>query len=266
MDTKRFQADWMVGDLATLEENISNLPTQRIQPYYRSKAFISKIGINPLISAASPIFFLTEQIELSETPFDLDQFHEHMVHEVKAFENQVQTQGYHSHIVLAARYVICLWVDETILNTKWGRQSLWQNHLLINLSETGENKSFFLLLSHCLQDPSSYLHLLELLYLCLSLGFEGEYRYIERGHIQLAKVYDNLFHCIQQQRGEVSKQLEISMVENATPNKYLKRLLLRSTSLFIAVLLPITTYFVINHYLENNAKQINKKITAMVAD
>ena len=271
MDIKQFQADWT--ELEQIKPLLEEIPTaplaHRIQPYLRSKAFTSQIGINSLIAAAAPIFFLTEKIELSETPLDLTQFHEDMVHEIIAFETQAKTLGYHTHIVLAARYILGLWVDETILNTRWGRQTGWGNQLLLvdnTQSELNDNKSFFLILKHCLQEPATYIDLLELLYLCLSLGFEGEYRHMERGHIQLAKVYDNLYHCIQKQRGEVSKELDIKMAEEVSQENGLAKLLIRSLVVFAAIVTPITAYIFMNNQLKTDLTTLNKTIVSSLEE
>jgi type VI secretion system protein ImpK len=44
--------------------------------------------------------------------------------------------------------------------------------------------------------------MLELIYLCLSIGFEGKYRIMERGASQLDIVRDALYRQIRQVRGE----------------------------------------------------------------
>src|SRR5579871_4241228 len=152
MDIKR------MGSELVEETVLVNSLIQRVQPYYRSKAFVSQIGINPLIAATAPVFFLIEKFQQANIVPDLVALHDDLIHEIKAFENHAQTHGYKSQTVLAARYILCLWTDEMILNTPWGKNGGWTNFLLAQIDHKRHTheKSFFALLEHCLQDMPTY--------------------------------------------------------------------------------------------------------------
>ncbi|MFT3742252.1 MAG: type IVB secretion system protein IcmH/DotU [Gammaproteobacteria bacterium] len=235
----------------------SQLPA-KLQPYYRSKAFVSQIGINPLIAAAAPIFFLVEKFQLLSQQPDLARLRENLIHEIKAFENQAQHHTYKSPFIIAAQTILCLWADEMVLSTRWGKDSYWQEFLLAHsrLLELPENASFFAILTHCMQDAEQYIDLLELCYLCLSLGFEGEYRYLERGYIQLAEIRDSLYHLILRQRGEISKQLEIKSQTVVTTERWLPRVLTQSLFITVSLITCISSYFLLNHQLTQTLNRI----------
>ena len=55
--------------------------------------------------------------------------------------------------------------------------------------------------------PVKHLHLLELMYLCLSLGFEGKYRVMPRGTLELEVIRDSLYRQIRQLRGDVPSEI-----------------------------------------------------------
>lgn len=264
MEIKQYQISWTETGIqkSPLEETPSNSLTQNPQPYFRSKAFVSQIGINPLIASASPLFFLVEKTQRVDFVSDVLKLREDLIHEVKAFENQAQSHDYRPHYILAARYVICLWIDEMILNTTWGKQHEWNKQSLIAHipTESGEEKSFFLILNHCMQDIPNYVDLLELQYLCLSLGFEGEYRYLERGHLLLAQIRDNLYHSIQRFRGEISDQLEITTLEYKPQGKNRLPVLLRLGILFSTLFTVLISYFVMHNALQHNFKSTNALI------
>src|SRR5690625_452076 len=57
------------------------------------------------------------------------------------------------------------------------------------------------------QAPGENLMMLELMYLCLSLGFEGRYRRANRGRDALEQIKDELFRLIRQYRGEHERSL-----------------------------------------------------------
>jgi len=61
---------------------------------------------------------------------------------------------------------------------------------------------FFRLLKSLGDNPTHNLHLLELMYLCLSFGFEGRYRLSPDGRDKLTRIREWLFNLIQTQRGQ----------------------------------------------------------------
>jgi len=268
MNTEILNSPLTVG-VATAESDTDKLMLQqlgnlsaRVNSYYRSKIFTSEIGINPLIAAASPIFAIVEKLAKTRYISDISKLHQDLTHEIKAFENKIQTQGYRSQIILAARYVLCAWIDEVILNTEWGIDSEWDKRRLVNnLQESAAgNQQFFVLLDRCSQDPAIYIDLLELMYLCLILGLEGDYRYLERGHIQLSSLIDNLYQCIRQQRGDFSKNLEVKL-EVATKPRTLNRSLLLPILCFIgSIVIIISLYCALNYRLNQQTNLANQAL------
>lgn len=221
--------------------------------YYRSKAFVSKIAINPLVAAAAPLFFLVEKIQNLNLQPATEQLSTDLLHEVKAFETQAQQHGYSPKIWLAARYVLCAWIDEIIARTPWGHEINWQLQDLVdtNGNDRKENRSFFLLLNHCSQDPSKYLEILELLYLCMSLGYEGEYRHMDRGYILLAEIRDNLYHTISRHRQKQEPQLVLQTQPQLLQEKMLPRLLIRSFFITLLVTSVISSFIYSKIQLKN---------------
>mgnify|MGYP003621116381 FL=1 len=50
----------------------------------------------------------------------------------------------------------------------------------------------FQLIERFSREPAKNLYLLELLYVCLSLGFEGRFRVESRGTLELESIRDNI--------------------------------------------------------------------------
>src|SRR5690606_28779404 len=74
-------------------------------------------------------------------------------------------------------------------------------------NETFGGEKFFQLLERLSRNPVKHLHLLELMYLCLSLGFEGKYRVMPRGTLELEVIRDSLYRQIRQLRGDVPSEI-----------------------------------------------------------
>jgi type VI secretion system protein ImpK len=164
---------------------------------------------NVLTGAASSLLSLVAQLRNTSTHTDIPSLRFSIIEEVKQFEIKVRNQNVSSEQVQAARYALCSLLDETILNTPWGCNSIWSTQGLLILfdKETVGGEKFFLILKNCIQQPSTHLDLLELLYFCLCLGFEGRYRVEDHGSSKLEEIRENTYLTIQRQRGDVERSL-----------------------------------------------------------
>lgn len=189
-------------------QDFSRAPLVGAQQRLQSNAFAVSIAVNPLVAAASPLLAIATQLsELTAAP-NLTQLHQDLSHEIKAFESKAHNLGYRAQLILAARYLLCATLDEIILNTPWGKDSEWrsQNLLITFQREPWGGDRFFLILERCSEDPALYLDILELGYLCLSLGFQGRYQGAQKMH-GLAAFIDNLYDVIRHQRGTATRRL-----------------------------------------------------------
>jgi type VI secretion system protein ImpK len=166
-------------------------------------------GLNPLTSAATTLLALIAQLRDSASHPDPESLFQHVSREVQQFEAAARSKGEPPDVILGARYVLCTAIDETVLNTPWGSQSVWATQTLLSTfhNETWGGEKFFQLLDRLIQEPARNLHLLELMYLCLALGFEGKFRVQERGQGMLASVQDNLYQTIRLHRGDIEREL-----------------------------------------------------------
>ena len=166
-------------------------------------------GLNPLVNAASSLIAVFEKTRGSLNHPDIRGLHQRLVSEIRSFENRMRDQGTAPEIVLSARYVMCAVLDETVLNTPWGSESAWGQRTLLSVfhNEASGGEKFFLILDRMRQSPSENLNMIELMYICLSLGFEGKYRLMARGRDAIEQIRDEVFHTIRRYRGEHEREL-----------------------------------------------------------
>jgi type VI secretion system protein ImpK len=165
-------------------------------------------GLNPLVRAANPLLDLVVPLRLVAQPPDLQQLRERLALAIKTFENEARAAAVDSESIAAARYVLCTLVDETIASTAWGSGVWGTRSLLVAFhNEASGGEKVFLILQRLSQNPAANIDLLELFYLCLSLGLEGRYRLLDQGHAQLATLRERLQQLIRQQRGAVESDL-----------------------------------------------------------
>ena len=166
-------------------------------------------GRNRLIDTAGTLFSLVGQLRGTTSHPDVDTLRLQVEQEVKAFEIAARAAGADIEEVSTARYVLCTLIDETVLGTPWGNESMWNEQTLLAkfYREAWGGEKVFNILNHLEQEPARYIDLLELLYLCLLMGFEGKYRVQDQGSSKLQTIQENLFYIIRDKRGEIEREL-----------------------------------------------------------
>jgi type VI secretion system protein ImpK len=166
-------------------------------------------GLNPLCAAAAPLFALVGRIRNRAQHANPEALREAVVREVRAFEQRALQAGIAVQTIRIARYLICATIDDVVLNTPWGEQSVWQNQSMVGTfhKETVGGDRVYDLLRRLEQEPGRHRDLLEFLYVCLSLGFEGRLRVEDRGSEKHFALRDGLARLIRQQRGGVERDL-----------------------------------------------------------
>ncbi|OZI35319.1 hypothetical protein CEG14_09465 [Bordetella genomosp. 1] len=166
-------------------------------------------GSNPLVAAANPLLDLVPQIRNTVSHPSPAMLREQLVDEVRQFELRAQQAGIPNETILGARYCLCTALDEAAALTPWGGGGVWSAHsLLVTFhNETWGGEKFFQLLAKLSQNPSQHLDLLELLYYCLLLGFEGRYRVLDNGRSQLETLRQRLLRILRGARGEYAREL-----------------------------------------------------------
>ena len=150
-------------------------------------------GANPLLQAAVPLLVLAGRLRGQIGNADIESLHRQAITEISTFEQRSRQAEVPAEDVLAARYALCTVIDEAVLNTPWGAQSDWSTRsLLVTFHrEAAGGEKFFQILDRVSGEPQRYLALLELLYVCLAIGFEGKYRLDDRGGARLANIREN---------------------------------------------------------------------------
>ena len=166
-------------------------------------------GANPLLQAAVPLLVLAGRLRGQISNADVESLRRQTIQEIRTFEERARRAEVPPEDVLAARYALCTVIDEAVLNTPWGAQSDWSSQsLLVTFHrEAAGGEKFFQILERVSGEPQRYLALLELLYVCLALGFEGRYRLDERGPARLVEVRETLYRRIEGLRDSADSDL-----------------------------------------------------------
>ncbi|MDQ6620765.1 MAG: DotU family type VI secretion system protein [Pseudomonadota bacterium] len=168
-------------------------------------------GSNPLTAAANPLLNLIPQLRATVQHPDPARLRDFMIEQIRAFELRARAAGISSEVIIGARYCLCTALDETAALTPWGGTGIWAKHsLLVTFhNEVWGGEKFFQLLGKLAQNPQQHANLLELMYYCLALGFEGRFRIVDNGRTQLDTLKVRLADIIRQNRGSYEQPLAL---------------------------------------------------------
>ena len=184
-------------------------PTPSREHSPSSDTFHAKHGLNPIVNAAGRLIAVFSKTRSTARHADVGGLHQRLQSELREFETQLRDLGLRQEQLLSARYLMCSVLDEAVLNTPWGSESPWAQRTLLSVfhGETSGGEKSFLILDKLRQTPSENLDLIELFYICISLGFEGRYRFNPRGKEALEQLREELFSIIRRYRGEYERSL-----------------------------------------------------------
>src|SRR3990167_493352 len=223
----------------TVIQKISNLnipsPTllpNRIMPH-RSNA-----GLNPLADAAAHLFSLLGKLKQLHAYHQFNRLQKELIQEINIFQEMIINLGYNNEYIAVCRYVICATIDDVIENTAWGGQNQWHPYSLLAAfnQDSQHQDKFFIILARAIKEQTLYIDLMEVMYICLSLGYKGQYRSTEHSQYQLDQITNNLYKHIQAFRGNFSRALSPLPFKITKPKKRIPE---KNTSAFFIFLLYV---------------------------
>ena len=145
------------------------------------------IGLNPLLRAAAPLLAAIQRLRGQAHHPNPDALRRALTEGVREFEQRALQTGLDSRSLRAARYALCATIDDLVLSTPWGSHSAWTTQSLTSLfhNEVSGGERFFDILDQMEREIGKHGDVVELMFVCLCLGFEGRYRVLPRGSASL---------------------------------------------------------------------------------
>ena len=148
------------------------------------------ISVSPLTVAASPLLQLLARLRAMRRAPDPGVLRERVVQDLRAFERKARDAGIAMEVLRPAHYALCASIDDVVLNTPWGAASGWASQTLVGTFHPGARGAdlFFDQLRQMRRTPNRFLPAIELMYICLSLGYMGRYRQVRgEGELEQAR-------------------------------------------------------------------------------
>ncbi len=162
-----------------------------------------------LLKAAEPLLALAPRLRTHVPPRDVDQLYAKVRSEIERFAQNAANARVPADEVSLARYALCALLDDIVLNTPWGPRSRWPSQRLAAVfhQDVDAGRGFFRELEQAERAPERHRDLLELMYACLAMGFEGVYRINPPAGRTLQQIKEDLYRLLSRFRSQVDRSL-----------------------------------------------------------
>jgi type VI secretion system protein ImpK len=222
-----------------------------MQPQQKSNSDVAQPDVshlNVLVAAANPLINAIPQIRHSVSHEDPARLRQQLIDQIRHFELRCQQSGLSYEMIIGARYCLCTALDEAAALTPWGSRGVWTSKgLLVTFhNETWGGEKFFQLLAKLSQNPRQHILLLELIYFCLLLGFEGRYRVLDNGRSQLETIKQRLLQMIKSVRGSYAAALSLHPTDQPVLRKLWRPMIPLWACAAVAALGACLFYIILN--------------------
>ncbi|MEI8394313.1 MAG: type IVB secretion system protein IcmH/DotU [Rhodospirillaceae bacterium] len=164
---------------------------------------------SPLLAPAAPLLALATRIQTMVEQPDVGALRDRIIEAMRGFEKQGKAAGVEDKVLGVGHYALCTFIDEMVQRTPWGQSSGWAKQSIASTfhGNVVGGDQFFDWLKQLQQNPGRFGPVLELMYYCLSLGFEGRYRVLDRGRSDHARIRDGVYATIREVRGDYEREL-----------------------------------------------------------
>lgn len=187
-------------------------------------ADLPPVGSSPITAAATPLLTFLCGFHNAVSAPDPASLRERTVVEIRRYEQALRDARLPLEQIRTSHYALCASLDDVVQNTPWGSRGPWADASLVSTfhQEVRSGERFFDLLSKLCQNAGKYLPVIELMYLCMSLGMQGRYRLSPRGPAELDRVREETYLIILRQRGAAEPALSPHWRGIAAPFKVLR--------------------------------------------
>lgn len=153
---------------------------------------------SPMLAAAANLMILFGRLRTQMVDMDARPLMEHVTREIEVFEENCLKAGIDAHETQVAKYLLCSTADDIVQNIPGNDRHVWIQYSMtvrfFNRRTSGVG--FFQEVEKALQAPAQRYQLLELAMVCLSLGFEGQYRTAPNGAVELSRIRTMIYESL----------------------------------------------------------------------
>lgn len=153
---------------------------------------------NPLLRAAAALLILLGRLRTGLVDMQPAPLIDHVTREIDTFERRALGEGIAPADVTDAKYALCATADDIVQNLPGADRGTWLEYSMVArfFGERSSGVGFFQKMDDAMRAPGQRFHLLELMLTCLSLGFEGQYRTLPNGGVELNRIRTAIYETL----------------------------------------------------------------------
>ena len=208
--------DWIKSPDARPPQFIGHAPLPEI-------SFVDLVAphANPFMSAAAPLLMLLGRLRIAVLRASFAKLIGEVGDAVEFFEKSVRGAGISDEQTTKAKYILCATADDIVQNIPTDDRHVWSQYSMLSRFFTDRlgGERFYEHLDKGKADPINNYQLLELIYTCLALGFQGKYRHSPQGAVELQRIQRDLYEILRRVRPRVDLDLSPRWLGAALANK-----------------------------------------------
>lgn len=231
-------------------------------------AELPPVGVSPIMAAAAPLLSLLARLRNVFTVPDPASLRDSTIEEMRRFEKALRDQSLPIEQIRLSHYALCASLDDVVQNTPWGSRGPWADASLVSTfhQEVRSGERFFDLLAQLRQNLGAFLPVVELMYLCISLGMQGRYRLSARGPAELDRLREETYVAIMRQRRPVERGLSIHWKGIAAPYRPLRTLLPVWVTALLGIGATVLSYAVLSYGINGASDRLFEAGRALPPD
>lgn len=260
-------ADGFFPDLPSEAPQAAPLQTPRIslEEALRAKGLGKGGPTNPLLAAAANLLILFGRLRTGMVEMQAQPLMEHVTRELDQFEQNAVGRGADGHEAQVAKYALCGTADDIVQNLPGADRGVWIQYSMVArfFQRRDSGVGFFQEAEKAMQAPGQRFDLLELMLVCLSLGFEGQYRTAPNGAVELARIRSAIYETLR--RVKARPDDDISIRWSAVPLGNRRKFGGIPMWVFagIAAALLLGTFVTLSTLLNRDAKTLSTELTTL---
>lgn len=211
---------------------------------------------NPVMSSSLYLILLAKKISEGKefTEKDIEELKNNFINDILSISAKLSTlTKYDEQDITRFRYCLCVFIDEMVMKNQSFMGSVYSsNSLSIRFFKepSGGNK-FFGIMDKWLENPAKHKDMLEFIYVCLILGYEGKFSVDNDGSKKLYLLMENISSAIAPTLNtDEMKAFELAYADNVKESFWSKYgNTLKKLTFIIVPIVIIIAFYVGNYFL-----------------
>ncbi|MFV0303219.1 MAG: type VI secretion system protein TssL, long form [Paracoccus sp. (in: a-proteobacteria)] len=173
-------------------------PKIPLQQAMQVKGLGKGASTNPILAAAAPLLILLGRLRTGLVEMQAAPLMDHVTREIDGFERNLLSQGINPHEAAVSKYILSGTADDIVQNLPGADRGDWLQYSMVArfFGKRDSGVGFFQETEKAMQAPGQAYNLLGLILTCLNLGFEGQYRTLPNGAVDLSRIRNAIYETL----------------------------------------------------------------------